>query len=102
MKYANRYGWSDVTPFEVIKTISAKTLEVREMRAERDPTWKPEFVPGGFVGTVVNQDSQRWTITSDETCPTIRIRLGKKGWKDARGNLYAMNDKPHKFYDYNF
>lgn len=102
MKYANRYWWSDVTPHEIVRIISAKTLEVREMQAKRDPTWKPEFVPGGFVGTVVNQDSQRWTIISDETRPTIRIRRSKKGWRDARGHLYVINDKPQKFYDYNF
>jgi hypothetical protein len=35
MNYANHYGYSDITPFEVVKVISDKTIEVREMDAER-------------------------------------------------------------------
>ena len=39
--YANKYGYSDVYPYEIVRVISAKTIEVREMDAERDPNWKP-------------------------------------------------------------
>ena len=102
MKFANRYGWSDVDPYEIVRVISSKTLEVRPMKADRDESWKPNFVPGGFVGTVTNQCEQRWTITSDAACPIIRIRLGKQGWKDARGNRFQLADAPRKFYDFNF
>jgi len=102
MNYANYYGYSDVKPFEVVRRVSDKTLEVRAMKAERDPTWKPDFVPGGFCGTVVNQGSQRWIITSDPSGVVRRIRLGKRGWKDAHGGRYDLSDKPVKFYDYNF
>jgi len=102
MKFANHYGWSDVNPYEIVRVISGKTLEVRKMQAERDKSWKPDFVPGGFFGTVVNQDQQRWKITSDLTSPVIRIRLGKDGWKDRHGNRFGLAAEPHKFYDYNF
>ena len=102
MKFANHYGWSDVNPYEIVRVISGKTLEVREMQAERDESWKPDFVPGGFFGTVVNQNQQRWTITSDPTSPVIRIRLGKDGWKDKHGKRFGLAAEPRKFYDYNF
>lgn len=101
-QYANRLGWSDVEPFEVVKVISAKTMEIRSMNAEIDPEWKRDFQPGGFFGHTSNNSSQKWIITSDETQPVIRIRLGKKGWKDANGNRYQLADQPRKFYDYNF
>jgi hypothetical protein len=102
MKYANEVGYSDVEPHEVIREVSDKCLEIRAMDAKRDPTWKPEFIPGGFAGHCTNQSSQRWTYSSNEERPTFRIRLGKRGWKDKHGNRYVLADKPRKFYDYNF
>lgn len=102
MNYANHIGYSDVNPYEITRRVSDKTLEIRAMKAERDPTWKPDFVPGGFCGTVINQHDQRWVIQSDETASIVRIRLGKKGWKDSFGRRYQLSDEPVKFYDYNF
>lgn len=102
MKYANHYGYSDVNPYEVVRVISDKTIEIREMNAERDPEWKPEFVVGGFSAHCLNQGDQEWIITRDETAPVIRIRLGKNGWKDAHGRKFKLSDEPVKFYDYNF
>lgn len=102
MNYANHLGYSDVNPFEIIRRVSDKTLEVRAMRAERDPSWKPDFVPGGFCGTVVNQRDQQWIISSDSQGAVVRIRLGKQGWKDRNGRRYELSDEPVKFYDYNF
>jgi hypothetical protein len=102
MNYANHIGYSDVNPHEVVRRISDKTLEIRAMSAERDPEWKPDFVAGGFCGTVVNQNRQRWIISSNPEARVFRIRLGKKGWKDSGGARYVLADKPQKFYDYNF
>lgn len=101
MKYANHIGWSDVNPYEVIREVSAKCLEVREMKAERDPSWKPDIIPGGFSGHCINQSEQRWNIEPDEDAPVERIRLGKNGWKGKAGR-FVLSDKPVKFYDYNF
>lgn len=102
MQYANHIGYSDVNPFEIIRKISDKTIEIRAMNAERDPNWKPDFVAGGFCGTVVNQRDQRWIISSNSEAPVVRIRLGKQGWKDANGRRFQLADQPRKFYDYNF
>ena len=102
MQYANHIGYSDVNPFEIVRKISEKTIEIRAMNADRDSSWKPDFVAGGFCGTVVNQRDQRWIISSNPDSPIVRIRLGKFGWKDASGRRYQLSNEPVKFYDYNF
>lgn len=102
MKYANHLGYSDVTPYEVIRIVSDKTIEIREMDAKRDESVKLEWIVGGFAGHCVNQRDQEWFISSDESAPVIRIRLGKRGWKDKFGRRYELGDEPVKFYDYNF
>jgi len=103
MKYANHIGWSDVNPFEVVRVISDKTIEVREMDAKRDESVKLEWVPGGFSAVCLNDHEQKWFITSNPENPVIRIRLSaKKGWQDKHGRRFQLADKPVKFYDYNF
>ena len=103
MKYANHHGYSDVNPFEVVKVISDKTIEVREMNAERDDSVKMEFHVGGFSAHCSNQRDQKWFITSDESAPVIRVRLSKnRGWQDKHGRRFILADSPLKFYDYNF
>lgn len=102
-KFANQYGYSDVYPFEVVRVISDKTIEVREMDAERDESVKLEWAPGGFAGHCINQRDQKWFITSNESNPVIRIRLSaKKGWQDKHGRRFGLSDQPVRFYDYNF
>ena len=102
MKYANHLGYSDIDPYEVIRVVSDKTLEVREMHCERDESVKLEFHVGGFSAHCSNQRDQNWFITPDEQGRVFRIRLGKNGWKDAHGRRFALGDEPVKFYDYNF
>jgi len=102
MNYANHIGYSDINPFEVVRVISDKTLEIRAMDAERDESVKLDWVVGGFSGICMNQRDQNWFITSNEQNRVVRIRLGKQGWKDAHGRKYQLSDEPVKFYDYNF
>jgi len=103
MKYANAVGYSDVTPYEVIRNVTDKTIEIREMQAERDKSVEMEFHVGGFSAHCSNQHKQKWFITSDETAPVVRIRLRKNGtWADKWGQKFDLNDTPVKFYDYNF
>lgn len=103
-KYANQHGWSDVTPFEIIGR-SARTLTLRRMKVERDPDWKPEVIPGGFAGTCVNQNKQKWNISSDETELVIKAYLRKDGrhmrFYSSLGR-HSLHDEPIYFYDYNF
>jgi hypothetical protein len=101
-KFLNQKGWTDVEPYEIVKVVSAKQVIVRPMDAVLDPSWQREVSPGGFAGHVMNNHEQKWNITSNPTAPERRVRLGKKGWKDAYGNYYSLSDSPRKFYDYNF
>lgn len=101
--YANRLGWSDAHPYEVLRRVSGRCLEIRAMNATRDPEWKPEFIAGGFAGHCTNNSEQLWHFASDERFPAFRIRLHKGGqWKDANGNRYSLDSKPVRFHDYNF
>jgi hypothetical protein len=103
MNYANQIGYSDVNPFEVVRVVSDKTIEVRAMNAERDKSVELDFQVGGFSAHCSNQSDQKWFITSNEDAPVIRIRLSKNhGWQDKHGRKFRLADKPRKFYDYNF
>ena len=102
MNYANHYGYSDVNPFEVVKVISDKTIEVREMDSERDESVKLDWAVGGFAGHCINQRDQKWFIKSNPENSVIRIRLGKNGWKDKHGRRFDLSAEPVRFYDYNF
>jgi hypothetical protein len=101
-KFANKYDYSDVTPFEVIRIISDKTIEIRQMDAERDQSVELKWAVGGFAGHCVNQRDQKWHIKSNSENKVVRIRLSKKGWKDVHGGRYDLADQPRRFYDYNF
>jgi len=101
--FANERIGSDTEPYEVTRIISDKTVEIRRMSAEINPSFEPEWIAGGFSGHLVNNDSQKWIITSDENNGFFRIRLSSQGeWKDKYGNSYKMSDKPVKRYDFNF
>lgn len=101
--YANKLGWTDVEPFEVIKKCTERKLTIRSMNCERDESWTPEWHVGGFAGHCSNQYDQKWFITPNEEGYTTDIRLGKDGvWKDKHGGKYKVSDTPYKFYDYNF
>ena len=103
MKFANLHGYSDVNPFEVVRIVSDKTIEIRRMDTEKDESVKLEFHVGGFSAHCSNQRDQKWIITSQPDASVIRIRLSKnKGWRDANGQRYVLADAPIKYYDYNF
>lgn len=99
---ASRVGWSDQYPCEITKIVSDKCVEIRDMNAELDPSFKPNFVQGGFCGTVTNQHEQSYTYTSDPNGAVRRARKGKNGvWKLSNGSVIRFG-KAHKFHDYNF
>lgn len=101
--YANKIGYSDISPFEVLRTIDKKTLEIRTMLVERDLTWKPVFDIGGFAGHCENQEDQKWIYQLDPSGYVRRIRLHKDGWwRDKDGNKFKLGEYPIRHYDYNF
>ena len=102
MKFANLHMYSDVRPYEVIHTISEKTIEVREMAAVVDPNFKPEFKQGGFVAHCANQADQSYFYKSDECQPVIRIRKRKDGKWYSKLGRHVIANAPRYFYDFNF
>lgn len=103
-QFANKYGWSDVDAFEIVKVVSDQTVEVRALDAELADGWKPEFIPGGFSAICVNIRDQQWKFNSNPENKVIRIRFSKRKniWQDAYGGKYDLSDTPIKYYDYNF
>jgi hypothetical protein len=99
--FANHYGYSDVNPYEIVRRVSDRTIEVRRMDTTIDPSWKRDFIPGGFFGHTANNDSQKWIIVSNPANEVIRIRLTKSGWRN-KGMRFQLADKPVHFYDFNF
>ena len=86
-KYANQFVGTDIYPFEIIRKVSDKTLEIREMKARK-------------ANLNFEQD---WDFLPDEDKPVIRIRLTKGGlWKDADGGRYRLDVKPRRYHDYGF
>jgi len=104
MKYANYYGYSDITPYEIVRKVSDTTIEIRRMTSERDDSVKMKFHVGGFSANCSNQLDQKWFITPDEDGRIERIRFSKakQQWQSPQGQRFTLSDKPVCFYDYNF
>jgi hypothetical protein len=100
--YANLYMWSDVHPYEIVRVVSAKCMEVRSMTAELAADWKPSIAVGGFSGHCTNQNEQEWTFASDPDAPVIRIRLRKDGRWHSKYGRHKVEATPERFHDYNF
>ena len=109
-QYCNMQGYTDVKPYEVVRVVSDKCIEIKLMNVEKNPNWQPEFEAGGFSAHCTNQREQEWIITSSpEAIPfKVRKRKDKYGRKVAEGTYwhqtarYVLSDKPVYFYDYNF
>jgi len=95
-KYCNRHGYSDIEPFEVVRVLSPRKIEVRMMEAKLITA--PIQHLGGFLAHTEN-DTQKWECISIPENSIREITLTKKGW--GRGE-FRMSDEPRNFYDYNF
>lgn len=102
MNYANLHMHTDVVPYEVVRVISDKTIEIREMDAELAPGEQPNIVPGSFAGHCTNQRQLKYVIKSNPQNPVIRARRRIDGYFHSAYGRHMMNDKPLYFYDYNF
>lgn len=100
--HANHVGYSDVEPYEIVRVVSPKTIELRQVHAELDPNWKPEIVSGGYAGHCTNQHSQKWNYKSIPDGGVIRARMRKDGYFHSAAGRHSLNTEPRKFYDYNF
>ena len=109
--FANHCGYSDVHPFEIVRIVSDKCIEIRAMDTSDNKT-KMHFHVGGFSANCSNQDAQDYDYTSNPENPVKKIRLNKVGterngipvlvWKSKYGEKFSIAKNPYKFYDYNF
>ena len=95
--------WSDQHAATVISR-TAKSITVQRDTATLDPSFKPEFIVGGFAGHCTNQDEQTYTY---ERNPKGRIETYR--WSNKYGQYRSAGDQSikiingrHEFYDYNF
>lgn len=101
--HANHYSYSDITPFEIIRKVSDKTIEVRRLESELINGNDLEFHVGGFAANCSNQRDQKYTFSSNPENHVVRLRLRKDGlWYCKYGNKHRLSDKAIRFYDYNF
>lgn len=99
-KYANLHLHTDVQPYEVVRVVSEKCVEVRPMETKQIEFPK-EFHVGGFSAHCSDQHRQKYEYFSNENAPVMKIRKTKKGWR--LGSMkFRMSNAPIKFYDYNF
>ena len=103
-------GWSDSIAGTVISVSkNGKRVVVQEDKASLDPTFKPNFIPGGFCAHCTNQQEQSYTYERNEIGAlydfSIRKWRGRYMWTrigsrpDGGQKLYLGRNK---FYDYNF
>ncbi len=117
----SRHGYSDIAPFEVIEVSkSGKKIKCRAMKADLDPAFKPEFIPGGFSAHCVNNNEQKWIIESNPDGEIIEVSLRSikcnplfngglervEKWvpvgMPAKIGERVISAGAKKFYDYNF
>lgn len=95
-------GYSDSHPYEVVAvSASGKQITLRKMAAEQDPSFKPEFVRGGFSAHCTNQSQQKWFLTSDPEGETVKANLRKDGRFHSNYGSVSLG-RAVCFYDYNF
>ena len=98
-KYINQVLWSDVNPVGKIVGIKGKTrVLIQPVVAGENKSMKEmTFVPGGFVGTFIDQHIQSYDFF--EKGEVYEVSLSTSSMKR---NHWKIADAPHKFYDYNF
>ncbi len=102
--YFTLHLWTEKHPYEFVRTRGSKFAVIREMNVVKHPDWKPEIIPGGFVGHCTNQDQQKWLYESDPDGYEIEVRWSqpKQAWYDKNGARYTNESEPEYYYDYNF
>ena len=100
--FANRHGYSDVHPLEVVEIKTPNKVMVKHMSTKqiKNPT---VLGLGGFVA-IHDNNSQEWECFPNPTEHSFAIRWSKskEQWQDKYGSRYVMNNFPIKHYDYNF
>ena len=96
-KYINQVLWSDVNPVGRIIAVKSKTkVVIQPVKAGQNKT-KMEYIPGGFAGHCYNQHDQEYDFA--EQGEVFEASLSNSS---MRGNRWSIDERPRKFYDFNF
>lgn len=105
--------WTDQDAYTIISRSETRMI-LQQDKATLDPSFKPEWVAGGFAGHCTNQDEQLYSYERDPQGLIVEIslrrythnnterRIWKKkgiGRKDIGGSVSCGR---RKFHDYNF
>lgn len=95
--------WSDAHACTIIAR-TANTLTIQRDKAIRDPSFKPEWVPGGFSAVCLNSEDQKWSYERDPNGEIIRCRWSEKNgcWQSGSDGSIKISRGRHEHYDYNF
>ena len=93
--------WSDCHAGTIIR-VTPKMIVIQRDKATLNPDWKPEIIPGGFVGHCTNQNSQNYTYERDTEGEIYKLYWSEKyGYYGKPYGFKAFAGR-HEFYDYNF
>ena len=98
--YFTELAYSQSYPHVVVGR-TAKTIKVAAVEVKPDPDWKPEIVPGGFIGHCTNQYGQTWLFDRIRSDYITILRKNKHGDWVNRGRKF-IEGRATEFYDYNF
>jgi hypothetical protein len=94
-KYINRRLWTDIQPIGKIIGLRGKSIAIVQRVEAGENKVKMDFEVGGFSAVCTNQTEQRYDYTlKDEV---IEVRISQGFLKQV-----SIDDKPYKYYDYNF
>lgn len=95
--------YSDAEAHTVIAR-TAKTMKIQRDKAVRDPSFKPEWVPGGFSAICTNSEDQKWTYEPDPKGTITVCHWSEKHgrWQAGSAGSLRVSRGRHEHYDYNF
>lgn len=109
-QHVTEYHWTDRDAWEVIRVISPRRIEIRELDSEC--TRKPkDFHPGGFSGHFADNHAQQYKLTSNpkNRVKVLSWRAKAKRWAEVGQRtqyslfgLHKQGEQATFFYDYNF
>lgn len=94
--------YTDCKAYTVIAR-TEKTLTIQRDNAVLKPSFKPEFVKGGFSAHCVNDDEQEYIYSPNPNGEIMKLRWSDKYncWKAPKGYKKAILGR-YEYYDYNF
>lgn len=84
---------NDSYPYEIVRVVSGRTIDVRSMKSELHPDCLGKMGPG-------KGDAQKWIITSDPLGKIVRLRLNQNMvWKNNSITYTLGVASRHNCYD---